>query len=90
MLYQNPEKSRDCIFNNPGIGIEVQSRDPGIFRDPAGHCLALPQNHTKLNFPETIRIPLEFEIVIALSIALQNCVAKLHFIIESNLTWIDL
>ena len=50
------------------------------------HILALPQNHTKLNFPETIRIPLEFEIVIALSIALQNCVAKLHFIIESNLT----
>ena len=38
MLYQNPEKSRDFIFKNPGIGIQVQSRDPGIFRDPAGHC----------------------------------------------------
>ena len=33
MLYQNPEKSRDFIFKNPGIGIQVQSRDPGIFRD---------------------------------------------------------
>ena len=38
MLYQNPEKSRDFIFKNPGIGILVQSWDPGIFRDPAGHC----------------------------------------------------
>ncbi len=38
MPYQNPEKSRDFIFKNPGIGIQVQSRDPGIFRDPAGHC----------------------------------------------------
>ena len=38
MLYPNPEKSWDSIFKNPGIGIQVQSRDPGIFRDPAGHC----------------------------------------------------
>ena len=36
----NPEKSRDEIFKNPGIGISVQSRDPGISRDPAGACLA--------------------------------------------------
>ena len=28
----NPEKSRDLIFKNPGIGISVQSRDP------AGAC----------------------------------------------------
>ena len=35
MLYKNPEKSRDFIFKNPGIGIWVQSRDPGISRDPA-------------------------------------------------------
>ena len=32
MLYQNPKKSRDFIFKNPGIGIRVQSRDH------AGHC----------------------------------------------------
>ena len=32
----NPEKSRDLIFQNPGIGIWLQSRDPGISRDPAG------------------------------------------------------
>ena len=36
MLYKNPEKSRDFIFKNPGIGIGGQSRDPGISRDPAG------------------------------------------------------
>ena len=41
MLYQNPEESRDFIFQNPGIGIQVQSRDPGIFRDPAGHWCGL-------------------------------------------------
>ena len=34
----NPEKSRDLVFKNPGIGILVQSRDPGISRDPAGAC----------------------------------------------------
>ena len=34
----NPEKSRDFIFQHPGIGIRVQSRDPGISRDPAGAC----------------------------------------------------
>ena len=32
----NPEKSRDLVFKNPGIGIWVQSRDPIISQDPAG------------------------------------------------------
>ena len=27
---QNPEKSRDFIFKNPGIFINLKSRDPGI------------------------------------------------------------
>ena len=38
MPYQNPEKFRDFIFKNSGIGIRVRSREPGIFQDPAGHC----------------------------------------------------
>ena len=32
----HPKKSRDFIFQNLGMGKWVQSRDPGISRDPAG------------------------------------------------------
>ena len=48
---QNPEKSRDFIFKNPGIFINLKSRDPGIpgiplrpdpdIRRPAQKCCCL-------------------------------------------------
>ena len=35
-VLRNPEKSRDCIFENPGIRILKKSRDPGTSLGSAG------------------------------------------------------
>ena len=46
----NPEKSRDYIFENPGIGILKKSQDPGISRDPAGACPSSRKNLMPVGF----------------------------------------